>query len=239
MIVAPNSPSARAQHITSPAASAALASGTVIVRKTLALGRAIDAGGVLEVAVDAGDARARGADEERRRDEGLGEDHRERRERDRDPRTSNGAAEQSAPTEDEQQRETGDRRRQHDRQVDDAPRRATCRGTVRRARTMASGRPRATVRTRLTAVVMRLSQSASRTTGDATATASDRRGSPERQGDDRQPEEEREQAGERGERALPQRSRRRPLSGDRLAESSRSMRDGVPHAGRRQETQDR
>ena len=35
------------------------------------------------------------------------------------PRTSNGADEQPAPAEHEQQREPGDRRRQHDRQVDD------------------------------------------------------------------------------------------------------------------------
>ena len=43
----------------------------------------------------------------------------------------------------------------------------------RRARTKASGRPRATVSTRLTAVVARLSHSASRTTGEAAASASD------------------------------------------------------------------
>ena len=43
----------------------------------------------------------------------------------------------------------------------------------RRARTKASGIPSATVITRLIAVVTRLSHSASRTTGEATATASD------------------------------------------------------------------
>ena len=43
----------------------------------------------------------------------------------------------------------------------------------RRARTNASGRPSVTVITRLTAVVARLSQSASRTTGEASATRSD------------------------------------------------------------------
>ena len=58
MIVAPNSPSERAQLITRPAASAAPASGIVIARKSWRSDRAVDAGRVLEVAVDAGDARS-------------------------------------------------------------------------------------------------------------------------------------------------------------------------------------
>ena len=58
MIVAPNSPSERAQVITRPAARAAPASGTVIDRNELALGRAVDPGRVLEVAIDARDARS-------------------------------------------------------------------------------------------------------------------------------------------------------------------------------------
>ena len=114
------------------------------------------------------------------------------------------------------------------------PRSSPCRGTRRRARTIASGRPRATVTTRLMAVVTRLSQSASRTTGEASATCSE----PSRidrhdEGEDGQPEEQREQGGERDERALapstrPERGGPRP-DPPRPQSPGRTPRDAFDH----------
>ncbi len=83
----------------------------------VALGGAIDAGGVLDVPVHARDARPGGTDEERGRDEGLGEDHGHGREWDGDPGDLQRTADQSFPAEDEQQRQPGHGRWQHDRQV--------------------------------------------------------------------------------------------------------------------------
>ncbi len=120
MIVAPNSPSDRAQVMTRPAARAARAMRDRDPPEQVELARAVDAGGVLELARHAAEARPRGADEERRRDEDLGEDDGEGRERDRDPEhRPQRLAEQPASPEHEEQAEAGDRGRQHDRQVDD------------------------------------------------------------------------------------------------------------------------
>ena len=124
----------------------------------LALRRAVDAGGVLEVAVDAGDPGPRRADEERRRHERLGEDRRRRRERrcrcpatlERRRRAARGGRTRAAAP---ARRPTAAGRSAGRR----SPRPATCRGTTRRASTNASGRPNATVMTRLIAVVTRLS----------------------------------------------------------------------------------
>ena len=158
MIVAPNSPSARAQLITRPAASAALASGTVIQRNDLALGRAVDPGGVLEVAIDA--RRSRCAPSARRtarprtiwaRTTAIG------RERDRDPEELERRAD--AVRAGRTRAEARDRRptaagRSAGRRWSRA---ATCRETADGpGRTRAAARA-ATVRTRLTAVVPRLS----------------------------------------------------------------------------------
>ena len=119
MIVAPNSPSARAQLITRPAARAAPASGTVTARNSCELRGPVDPRGVLEIAVDARDPGPCRADEERRRDERLGQDHGDGRERDARSEDVQRGRQQAPATEDEQQRKTGDRRRQHDRKVDD------------------------------------------------------------------------------------------------------------------------
>ena len=73
MIVAPNSPSERAQLITSPAASAVAASGIVIDAEDLPLRRPVDARRILEVVVDRGEPGPRRPDEERRRHERLGD----------------------------------------------------------------------------------------------------------------------------------------------------------------------
>ena len=80
--------------------------------------------------------------------------------------------EQAAPPEDEQQREPGDRRRQDDREVDDRlePALAAELPTGQDERERQAERDRDD---RLIAVVTRLSHSASRTTGEATASPSD------------------------------------------------------------------
>ena len=99
MIVAPNSPSARAQLITRPAASGRAGERHRDRPEQLALGGAVDPRGVLQVAVDAGEPGPGRADEERRRDERLGQDHGQRRERQLDPERVERLAEEAAPPE--------------------------------------------------------------------------------------------------------------------------------------------
>ena len=79
MIVAPNSPSARAQHRTMPA-DRAVDQWQAYPAQDVPMGRAIDACGVL-VAVDVGQAGPRRTHEERRGDEDLGHHHSQRCER--------------------------------------------------------------------------------------------------------------------------------------------------------------
>ena len=98
------------------------------------------------------------------------------------PRTSNGSAEQPAPAEDEEQRQAGDRRRQDDRQVDDRLEPALA-AELPAGQDERERQAEATVMTRLMAVVTRLSQSASRTTGERDRRRpATRRGPPARRG---------------------------------------------------------
>ena len=159
--------------MTRPAARAARGDRQRDPPEQVELAGAVDAGRVLELAGHAGQAGARRPDEERRRDEHLGQHDRERRERDRDA--------EHVPQ----------RLAQHARRPNTSsrPRPATAGGSTmgrsttasrnpdprntRRASTNASGRPNAMVMTRLTVVVIRLSWSASRTAGVARAVASE------------------------------------------------------------------
>ena len=169
MIVAPNSPRARAQVITTPEASAVPANGTVIDHATwrspAPSTRAASSKSRSTPRNPARAARMKNGIETNiwARIDG------DRRERDRDPEGRQLVAEDAAPPEGEQQREPGDRRRQDDRQVDDASTKLAPRNR-RRARRWATGVAIAIVRTRLTAVVMRDSWSASRTAGSPIAT---------------------------------------------------------------------
>ena len=80
---------------------------------------AVDPGRVLEVPIDTGDPGPGRADEEGRGHERLGEDHRDGRERKLDPQRVEGPAQDAAPAEEEQEGQPGYSRRQDDGQVDD------------------------------------------------------------------------------------------------------------------------
>ena len=135
------------------------------------------------------------------------------------PNAASVVAEDAAPPEREQQGEPGDRRRQDDRQVDDRLDERSRRGT---AAARADG-PRASrcaiVRTRLIAVVIRDSWSASRTAGSPIATwsAPPRRARTTRTATGRPrnrptqaPENERQGGSARGGRKEPERARGSP-----------------------------
>ena len=103
----------------------------------------VDAGRVLEIAVDAGDAGPRRPDEERRRHERHGEDHRDRRERDRDAEELERRRQEPASPEDEQQRQTRRPTAAARSAGRRPPRRGPCRGSAG-----GQGRRRAATRAR-------------------------------------------------------------------------------------------
>ncbi len=233
MIVAPNSPSDRAQLITRPAASAALASGTVMARNSCRS--------------DAPSTRA--ASSRSRSTPAIPV---------RAERTKNGAdtkvwaritatvvngieiaedverlRQQAAPAEDEQQGEAGDRRRQDDRQVDDGLQPAL-------AAELPSGQDEG--------------QRQAEDDGDREADGrrheaqperveddrrGDRRGQraiedrPHDERDDREAEEQREQRGQGGERALPP-AARSPLARPGAGRPQPALRPRPPSRGRQE-----
>ena len=201
----------------------------------LPLGRAVDPGRVLEIAIDAGDAGPRGADEERRRDERHGEDHRDRRERDRDARGARTARTAAR---------VGRRRAAGRGPATDGGstigRSTTASMTPlprnrRRASTNASGSPSATVMTRLDGRRHEAQpegvEDRGRGEGDPQRAVED---GPHDEGEDGQAEEQGEQAGEDGERPLRPSARpgRRP-PGDRRCAPGCSPGGSVDHDGGR------
>ena len=80
---------------------------------------AVDSGRVLELALDSSNAGSGGANEVRRSNKNLGQHDSRRRERQSQAQRGESVAEHAAPPEDKQQREAGDGRWQHDRQIDD------------------------------------------------------------------------------------------------------------------------
>ena len=126
VIVAPNSPSARAHASTAPATSAGRIAGSVTRRNAYQLRRAERARRVVEAAVELAQRGLDGDHEERHRDERLGDDHARRRERQSDVEPAvEVLADEAAPAEREEQRDAADDRREHHRQraqrPDDAP----------------------------------------------------------------------------------------------------------------------
>ena len=119
MMVAPNSPKARAQAMTAPPASEGRASGTVM-RRNVRQGRAPRVGGDgFEALVDALEAGAGGADVEGGGDEHLRQHDGGGGEGDVDPGTGQRAADGSLPSQEQQQGQAADDGGQDDGQVDD------------------------------------------------------------------------------------------------------------------------
>ena len=117
VIVAPNSPSARAQASTAPATSAGRIAGSVTRRNTYHRDAAERPRRVLEAPVELAQRGLDGEHQERHRHERLGDDHAPRRERQPDVEPAvEVLAEQPAPPEREEQRDAADDRRQHHRQ---------------------------------------------------------------------------------------------------------------------------
>ena len=211
MIVAPNSPSARAQVMTRPAASAVRASGNVIDRNSRhseAPSTRAASSSSRSVPDDPGSS---GADEERRRHERLREHDGERGERDRDPERASG----SPRGRDARTRAAGRGRRPR------AAARSAGRRRPRAARAperppsqhdrRAAGRTRRVI-TRLTAVVDQAERRGRRgRPGVVRAVASDPVDDrPDDEDDDREAEEQGEQARDEPQRHLPRGDALRP-----------------------------
>ena len=121
MIVAPNSPSARAKESTAPDTRPGRTSGRVTRRKTV-VGRAPSVAATDLVAAAGRAQRALEADhEERQGDERLRHHHGGGGERDLDAEHLERLAEQPAPAERVEQGDAADDRRQHQRQQDQGP----------------------------------------------------------------------------------------------------------------------
>ena len=123
VIVAPNSPSARAHASTAPAIRPGRMAGSVTRRKTYQRDAAQRPGGLLVADVELAEGRLDGDDEERHGHERLGDDHARGGERQRDAEPPvEVLADQSAAAERVEQRDAGDDGRQHHRERAQRPR---------------------------------------------------------------------------------------------------------------------